>query len=211
MAQLICGMPPQITPFHAPSITRHITDSTFLLPSLQPTNQFEPITAAPQPTPESSALLPSPLQHQANCLQAIHKALQQFSQHLKAEHPDRQALQLLALQLQNNFPLLRYLLFSEKDTAAKDSATSPLINATPNPNRNPNPNPTSSAFPLPCTDDAQLRRSTPVGAVGPPRAKTMNSANAVFQPTLNTQEAPPTMKQNSHQEFANWKKCLLMK
>ena len=84
------------------------------------------------------------------------------------------------------------MLFSDKDTAAKDPSTSPLI--TPNPN--PNPNPTSSALTLPCTDDAKLRRSTPVGAMGPPRAKTNNSANADFQPLLNTQEVPSTTVQN---------------
>ena len=183
-------MPPQITPSHATSIDQHITDGTFLLFSLQPTNQSKPNAAANQPTPESSALLSSPLQHQANCLQAIHKTIQQFNQHLKAEHLDRQTLQLIVLQLQNDFALLRYLLFSDKDTVAKDSATSPLINP------NPNPNPTSSAFTLPCTDDAKLRRSTPVSAVGSPRAKTSNSANVDFQPTPNTQEAPPTTARN---------------
>ena len=190
LAQVICRMPPQITPSHATSIDQHITDGTFLLFSLQPTNQSKPNAAAHQPTPESSALLSSPLQHQANCLQAIHKTIQQFNQHLKAEHLDRQALQLIAVQLQNDLALLRYLLFSDKDTVAKDSATSPLINP------NPNPNPTSSAFTFPCTDDAKLRRSTPVGAVGAPTAKTNNSANVDFQPTSNTQEAPPTTARN---------------
>ena len=109
---------------------------------------------------------------------------------MKAGHLDRQALQLIVLQLQNDFALLRYLLFSEKATAAKDSATSPLINP------NPNPNPTSSAFTLPCTDDAQLRCSTPVGAMGPSRAKTNNFVNPGLQPILNTQEDPPTTVQN---------------
>ena len=186
LAQLFCGIPPQITPFHAPSNSQHITDGTFRLPSLRPTNQSKPNAAAHQLNPESSALLSSPLQHQANCLQSIHKTIQQFNQYLKAEHLDRPALQLIALQLQNDFALLRYLLFSKKDTADKDSATSPIIN----------PNPTSSAFTPPCTDDAQLHRSTPVGALGLPRAKTNNSANADFQPTINTQEAPPTTVQN---------------
>ena len=111
---------------------------------------------------------------------------------MKADHLNKQALQLFALQLQNDFALLRYLLFSDKDTAAEDSATSSLINL----NLNPNPNPTSSAFTLPCTDDAKLRRSTPVGAMGPPRAKTNYSANADFQSILNTQEAPSTTVQN---------------
>ena len=86
--------------------------------------------------------------------------------------------------------ILRYFLFSDKDIAVKNSTTSPLIEP------NPNPNPTSSAFPLPCTDDTKLRRSTPVGAVGPPRAETNNSANADFRTTPNTSEAPPITVQN---------------
>ena len=72
LAQLLWGMPPQINPLHAPSINQHITDGTFLLLSLQPTNQSKPNAAVHQPTPEFSALLSSPLLHQANCLQAIH-------------------------------------------------------------------------------------------------------------------------------------------
>ena len=190
LAQLICGIPPQITPFHAPSINQHIPEGTFLLPFLQSTKQSKPIAAAQQPNPESSAFLSSPLQHQANCLQSIHKTIQWLKQYLKVEHLDRQALPLIALQLQNDFALLRYLLFSDKATAAKESATSPLINPYAN------PNPPSSAFTLPCTDDAQIHCSTQVGAVGPSRAKTNNSANPVFQPVLNTQEVPPTAMQN---------------
>ena len=190
LAQLICGELPHITPFHTPSVNQHITDGTFLLPFLQPTQQSKLNAAAQQPNAESSVLLSSPPQHQANCLQSIHKTIQQFNQYLKAEHIDRQALQFIALQLQNDFALLRYLLSSDKATAAKDSATSPLINP------NPDPNPTSSAFTLPCTDDAQLRCSTPVGALGPSRAKTNNPANAGLQLILNTQEDPPTTVQN---------------
>ena len=192
LAQLFCGMPPQISPSHAPSINEHIIDGTFFLLSLQPTNQPKSNVAAHPPIPESSALLSSPLQHQPSCLQAIHKTIQQFNQHLKAKHPDRQALQLIALQLQNHFALLHYLLFSDKETAAEDAATSPLINASPK----PKPNPTSSPFTLLRTVDAKLCRSTPVGALGPPRAKTINSANADFQPTFNTHEAPPITVQN---------------
>ena len=198
LAQLICGIPPQITPFHAPSINQHITDGPFLLPSLQLTSQSKPNAAVHQSTPEFSALSSSPLLHQANCLQAIHKTVQQLNQQLKAENLDRQALQLIALQLQNDFALLRYLLFSDKDTAATDFAPSPLIN--------PNPNPTSSASTLPCTDDARLRRSTPVGAVGPSRAKTNTSANADFQPLLNTQEVPSTAVQNLASRIGKLKK-----
>ena len=193
LAQLFCGMPAQITPSHVPFNNQHIIDGTFLFPSLQPTNQFKPNAAAHQPNPESSALLSPPL-HQANCLLAIHKTIQQLNQQLKAENLDRQALQLIALQLQNDLTLSRYLLFSDKDPAAKDSATSPISNPTPHPT--PNPNLTSSAFTLPCTDDAQLHRSTPVGAVGPSRAKTNTPANADFQPLLSTEEVPSTAVQN---------------
>ena len=172
------------------SILQHITDSTFLLPLFQPSNQSKLDAVGHQPAPGSSTFSSSPLQHQANFLQAIHKSIQEFKQHLKADHLERQALQLIALHLQNDFALLRYLIFSDKDSAAKDSATSPLIHT------NPSPNPTSSAFTLPCPDDAKLHRFTSVGAMGPPRAKTNSSANAVFQPTLNTQENPPTTVQN---------------
>ena len=181
-------MPPQIIPSHAPFINQHITDGTLLLPLLQLANQSKPNVAAYPPSVGSSSFFSSPLQHQANCLQAIHKTIQQFDQHLKAEHLDRQTLQLLFLQLQNDFALLRYLLFSDNDIVVKNSATSPLIN--------PNPNRSSSAFPLPCTDDTTLRRSTAVGAVETSRAITNNSANADFQHTLNTQEAPPNTVQN---------------
>ena len=80
------------------------------------------------------------------------------------------------------FPPLETI--SNKDIAVKISATIPLLNS--NPNLYANPNPTSPAFPLPSTCGRQLRRTTPVSAVGPPRAKTNNSVNADFQPTPNT-------------------------
>ena len=150
LAQLICGMPPQTIPPLAPSINQHLTNSTFLLPLLQPTNQSTPDAAAHQPTPGCSTLLPSSLQHQANCLQVINNSMQQFNQHLKAEKLDRQILQVIDLQLQNEFALMRHLLFSpvqtipNKDITVKNSATSPSFN----PNANRKPNPTSSAFPL---------------------------------------------------------------
>ena len=93
-----------------------------------------------------------------------------------------------------------YLLFSlvetifHKDVAVKHSASSPLFN--PTLNLNPNPNSPSSVFPLPGPDEPKLRRSTPVGGVGPPRTKTNNSVNADFEPPLNTQEGPSTRVQN---------------
>ena len=142
--------------------------------------------------------MPSSLRHQSNCLQAINKTIKQFSQHLKAEQLDRQTLQLIHLHLQNDFALLRYLLFSPVETipnknfTVKDSATSPLLNSNPN----PTPNPTSSAFPLSGPRDHTLLCSTPVSAVGPPRIKTNNSTNANPQPTHNSQEAPSTTVQN---------------
>ena len=196
LAQLFSGMPPQLIPSHAPSINQPNTDGTFILPFIEPRNQSKQYAAAHQPPPGSSSLLSSPPQHQANCPQAIHKTIQQFNQHLKAEHLDRQTLQLIVLQLQNDFALLHYLLFSpvetisNKDIAVKNSAIRPLHNP------NSNPNPTSSPFPLPCIDEPKPCRFTPVGAVGPPRAKTINSVDADFQPTPNTQEASPTMVQN---------------
>ena len=122
---------------------------------------------------------------------------------MKAEKIDRQTLQQILLQLQNDFVLLRYLLFSpvetisNKDITVKNSA-SPLLNskANPNPTPNPNPNLTSPAFPLPVAGEPELRRSIPVGAAGPPRTKANNTARADFQPTPNTQEAPSTTVQN---------------
>ena len=189
-------MPPHIIPSHAPSINQHIADSALLL---QPINQYTTDAAAHKSTPGSSTHLPSSLHHQTKCLQAIHNSIQQINQHLKAEKLDRQKLQLVVLQLQNDFAVLRYLLFSStatipnKDITVKDTATSPLFDPTanPNPNTNPNPNPGSqliSAFPLPGPRAPTLRRSTPVGAVGTAKTKTNNTANADFQPTPNTQE-----------------------
>ena len=194
LAQLIRGMPSQTIP----SINQHIADNTLLLPLLQP----KPDVAANQSTPGSSAPLPSSLQHQANCLQAINKTIKQFNQHLKAEQLDRQTLQLILLQLQNDFALLRYLLFSpvdttlNKDIKVKDAATSPLLIPHVNPNPNPNPNPTSSAFLFPGPGEPKLHRSTPVGPVGAPTTKTNNTTNADFKPTTNSQEAPSTTMQN---------------
>ena len=201
LAQLICGMPPQIIPSHAPSIKQHTADNSLLL---QPINQYATNAAAHKPIPGSSTPLPSALHHQTQCLQAINNSIQQFNQHLKAEKLDRQILQLVVLQLQNDFAVLRYLLFSSpkttpnKDIILKDTATSPLsdtnanpnpsVNPTPNPNPNPNPSPhLYSAFPLSGLRAPTLRRSTPVGAVGTAKTKN-NTANADSQPIPNTQD-----------------------
>ena len=191
-------MRPQTIPSHAPSLNQRIADNTLFLPLLQATNQSQPDAAVHQPTPGSSTVLPSSLQHQSNCLQAFNKSIKQFNQHLKAEQLDRQTIQLIPLQVQNDFTLLRYLFFSpvetisNKDITVKNSATSPLLKSNPN----PNPNPTSSAFPLSGPGEHKLLRPTPVGAVRPLGTKTNNSANADFQPTPNTQEAPSITVQN---------------
>ena len=200
LAQLICGMPPQIVPSHASSNNQHIADNTLLLPLLQPTNQYTTDAAAHKSTSGSSTHLPPSLQYQTKCLQAINNSIQQFHQHLKAEKLDRQVLQLVALQLQNDFAVLRHLLFSStetipnKDITVKDTASSPLFGPTanPNPNVNPNPSPhpTSSAFPLPGPRAPTLHRSTPVGAVAAARTKTNNTTNTDSHPTPNSQEAP---------------------
>ena len=119
---------------------------------------------------------------------------------MKAEQLDKQTLQLILLQLQNDFALLRYLLFSPVETTSnknitvKDSAASPLF--TPKANPNPNPNPTSAALTFPGLGEPKPHRSTPVGAVGPRRTKSNNTAIADFQPTPNPQEAPSTTAQN---------------
>ena len=195
LAQLICGLPPQITPSHAPSINQHIADNTPLLPLLQPINQYTKDAAAHKPTPGSSTHPPSSLNHQMKCLQAINNSIQQFNQHLKAEKLDRQILQIVVFQLQNDFAVLRNLLFSStgtlpnKDVTVKDAATSPSPDTTGN--LNPNPNPSShfsSAFSLPGPRAPPLCRSTPVGAVGTAKTKTNNTANTDSQPIPNTQE-----------------------
>ena len=60
LAQLICGMPPQIIPSHVLFINQHIADNTLLLPLLQHTNQSQPDAAAHKPTPGLSTHLPHP-------------------------------------------------------------------------------------------------------------------------------------------------------
>ena len=186
-------MLPSTTPSHALPINRPITDGSFIFPLIQPKHPSQQYAAAHQLPPGSSPLLSSPLQHQVNCLQAIHKTNQQFHQHLKAEQLDRKTLKFLVLQLQNDFALLRYLLFSSggtisfsATTAVKNSATSPLFNP------KPNPNPNRTAPLLPRADAPKLHRCTAEGALGTPRMKKNNSANTDFQSSSNTREAPPT-------------------
>ena len=182
LVQIFFGLPPSVTPSPAPPLRQLITEGTFILPLIQPENPSKHDAETLQPPPGSSPLLPPPLQHQAQCLQTIHKTIQQFHQHLKAEQLDRKALQIIVLQHQNDFALLCYLLFSSvgtvpiKDTSVKNSGTSPPIN--------PNSNPTSNALLLPCGAEPSVGRSTQEDAVGPTRAKPNNSttSNLSLQP-----------------------------
>ena len=92
---------------------------------------------------------------------------------------------------------------SNKKFTVRNSATSPLLTSKANPNANP-----TSSFPLPGPGEPKLRRCTPVGAMGPPRTKTNKYANADFQPTPNTQEAPSTTMQNLTSRICKLKKLL---
>ena len=103
LVHLFYEMPPELKPFHPPPINQSTANGTFIVSFMQPKNPSPQDGAAHKLTPGSSALLSSPLHYQTNCLKAIHKTIQQFNQHLKAEHLDRQELQLIVLQLQNDF------------------------------------------------------------------------------------------------------------
>ena len=70
-------------------------------------------------------LFPSSLHPQAQCLHAIQKLIKQLQQHLKAAHLDRKTLQILALQFQNDFAVLRYLLlYSVGNISPHDNSVS---------------------------------------------------------------------------------------
>ena len=204
LAQLFCGMPPSITLSHAPPLRQRIAANTFILPLTQPQSPSKQDAEILQQSPGPSSFFPSPLQNQAQCLQAIHENIQQFHQHLKAEQLDRKAINVFVLQPQNDFAFLRYLLFSSagtnpiSDPAVKNYANSPLIN--PNPNFNPLP----TALLLPWADKTQLRCSTLEGAVWPPRAKRNNSSNADPTPLQLRRRTP-------HQEPRSSKNYLQMK
>ena len=216
LAQLICGMPPQIAPSHAPSINQHIADNTLLLPLLQPINQYTNDAAAHKPTPGSSTHPSSSLHHQMKCLQAINNSIQQFNQHLKAEKLDRQILQLVVLQLQNDFAVLRYLLFSptgtlpNKDVTGKDAATSPLIDDL---TLTLTLTLTLALTFLPLSRFPALEHRhfavLPRWALwGQPKQK-----QTILQtPISNPYPTRKTLRyRTSHQEFVNWKNCLPMK
>ena len=217
LAQLICGMPPQSTPSHAPSINQHIADNTLLLPLLQPINQYTKDAAAYKPTLGSSTPLSSSLHHQMKCLQAINNSIQQFNQHLKAEKLDRQILQLVVLQLQNDFAVLRYLLFSStgtipnKDVTVKDAATSPSLDTTAHPNLTLTLTLALTFLPrsrFPAPEHRHFAVLPRWALWGQPKQKQTTLQTTISNPY-------PTRKtlryRTSHQEFVNWKNCLSMK
>ena len=99
LAQIFCGMPPLITHSHASPLRQPITDDTSILDLIQPKIPSKQGAERFQPLPGSSSLLLSPLRHQEQKLQAIHKNIQQFHQHLKAEQLDQKTRQFLVFQL----------------------------------------------------------------------------------------------------------------
>ena len=216
LAQLICGMPPQITPSHAPSINQHIADNTLLLPLLQPINHYTKDAAAHKPTPGSSTHRPSSLHHQMKCLQAINNSIQQFNQHLKAEKLDRQILQLVVLQLQNDFAVLRYLLFSSTETLPNKilllktllivlysiltlNLTLTLTLALTLP---------PLLFRFPVLEHPHFAVLPRWALWGQPKQKQTILQTPISNPYTTRKKV---RYRTSHQEFANWKNCLPMK
>ena len=112
LSQFFCRTPPLLIPSHAPPNNQPFIDGTIILLLIKRRNPSKRDAEVYQPPAGSSSILSSPLQHQPNCLQAIHRTIQQFNQHLLAEHLNRKTLQLFVLQLQNDFALLCYLIFS---------------------------------------------------------------------------------------------------
>ena len=121
---------------------------------------------------------------------------------MKADQLDWKTLLIIALDFQNDFALLRYLLFHSVENIFSDdnSASHWTIQPTNKPNPNPNLNPDHSrifADTLPTTVDEPLTFCfTAEGAVGPPITKPINSSSTSFQLSVNTREAPATTMKN---------------
>ena len=117
---------------------------------------------------------------------------------------------IIVLQLQNDFALLRYLLFSSvgtipvSDTSVQDSATSPLINS------NPNPKPTSNALLIPCSAEPLVCRSTPEGALDHPERTQTTLQTLTFSPHPTHGKPLQLRRKTSHQEFPCPKNYLQM-
>ena len=98
-------MPSPFVPLPSLHIPQPVNDSSDLPFTLQrnpPKQDPESIQLLPGP----STLFLSPLHLQAQCLHAIQKTIKQLQQHL-----DWNTLQIIALQFQNDFVVLRYFFF----------------------------------------------------------------------------------------------------
>ena len=211
LAEKRCGMPPSITPSHAPPLSQPMADGALILSLIQPKNPSKQDAESLQPPPGSSSFLPSPLKHQVQCPQAIHKTIRQFHQHLKAEQLDQNSLQIIFFQHQNDFALMRYLIFSSvatipiSYTSVKNSATSPPINF------NRNPNPTSNALLLPCAAEPSVRLSTPEAPWDHSEGNQTTLQTSIFSLQPPHGMAHYLRYRISHQEFLNSQKCSVTK
>ena len=137
LAQIFCGMPSPFVPPLTLHIPQPINDGTDLPFTLQK-NPSKGDPESVQPLPGPSTLFPSSLHPQAQCLRAIQKRMKQLQQQLKAAHLDRKTVQLIALQFQNDFAMLRFLLLysvgniSPDDNSVSHSIFNQQINLTLN-------------------------------------------------------------------------------
>ena len=165
------------------NITHPIADDT-ILPSTLQQNPPQRNPQSFQPLPGPSTLQPSALRHQkAQNIHAIQKTIKQLQlhQHLKLERLKWKALFFIALQFQNDFVLLRYLLYSSL------GATPSSVNSVTQQSISPTVNPTSTSPLLPSVDSSSVCRFIPDGTMGPLKLKAATSENAGFQFTSNAQ------------------------
>ena len=122
LAQIFCGMPSAFVPpptLHPPQPMNDGTDLFFALQKNPYKKNPEPV----QPLPGLSTVLLSCLHPQAQCLHAIQKTIKQLQQHSKAEQLNCKTLPYIALQFQNDFALLRYLLFHSDGNISLDDTS----------------------------------------------------------------------------------------
>ena len=113
------------------------------------------------------------------------------------------------LQLQNDFAVLRYLLYPSvgttpiSDTSVKNSTISPPTILNPNPN--PNHYPPSNIFSISCANEKPVRRSARRALLDHPERKqtTRQTPTFSFHPT----QGKPLQRRRrtSHQEIPNMK------
>ena len=127
LAQIFCGMPSPFVPPPTLHIRQPINDGTDLPFTLQKNPSIEDPESV-QPFPGPSTLFPSSLHPQAQCVHAIQKRIKQLHHQLNPAHLDRKTLQIIALQFQNDFAVLRYLLlFSVGNICPDDNSVSHSI------------------------------------------------------------------------------------